>query len=325
MTKNIETSLAKDTIEFINISNNINTEILIPRKKLDFVPFGCYSALKTIIQSEMFFPVYITGPSGVGKNIVIEQVCASLKRPMLSYSITEETSEEDLIGCWTLFNGNTIWKEGPIVTAARHGMVIVLDEIDLSTPKIMCLQSILNGDPIFIHNKNERVIPKKGFTIIATGNTKGFGESDIYIGTQALNEAFLERFKIMLEQLFPTETVLSKIINKKLNILKLETNEDTEFGKLLAKFITHISSAYTSGATQYYISNRRLAFILETYSIFKNKIKALSLTFGRYPKDIAESFLSLYAKMDSGLELNIEEILELFNDKQSGFIIDETD
>lgn len=321
-------SLKKSTIETVQSESPINSEnivqmitpsstfdpkMFIPQKRSEFVPFGFSSALKTIIQSEMFFPVYITGPSGTGKNIGIEQVCAKLNKPMLHYSITEETSEEDLIGCWTLVNGNTVWKEGPVVLAARHGMMMVLDEIDLATPKIMCLQSILNGDPIIIHSKNEKLIPKKGFTIVATGNTKGFGESDIYVGTQALNEAFLERFKVMFEHSFPTENILNKMIQKKMELLNITKEEDVDFGNKLAKFVSHICSAYSSGATQYYISNRRVSFIIETYAIFKDKLKSISYVFGRFPKEVAESFLSLYTKIDENISLDIESVLNQFN------------
>lgn len=308
---------SENIVQMITPSSNFDPKMFIPQKRSEFVPFGFSSTLKTIIQSEMFFPVYITGPSGTGKNIGIEQVCAKLNKPMLQYSITEETSEEDLIGCWTLVNGNTVWKEGPVVLAARHGMVMVLDEIDLATPKIMCLQSILNGDPIIIHSKNEKLIPKKGFTIVATGNTKGFGESDIYVGTQALNESFLERFKVMFEHTFPTENILNKMIQKKMELLNITKEDDVDFGNKLAKFVSHICSAYNSGATQYYISNRRVSFIIETYAIFKDKLKSISYVFGRFPKEVSESFLSLYTKIDENISLNIEDVLNQFNNINS--------
>ncbi len=317
-----EVIVKEEKIEMTTSYCNFDPKMFIPQKKSEYIPFGFSTALKTIIQSEMFFPVYITGPSGTGKNIGIEQVCAKLNKPMMHYSITEETSEEDLIGCWTLVNGNTVWKEGPVVLAARYGMAMVLDEIDLATPKIMCLQSILNGDPIIIHSKNEKLIPKKGFTIIATGNTKGFGESDIYVGTQALNEAFLERFKVMFEHTFPTESILNKMILKKMDLLNINKEEDIDFGNKLAKFVSHICSAYSSGATQYYISNRRVAFIIETYSIFKDKLKSISYVFGRFPKEVAESFLSLYTKIDDGITLNIEDVLSQFNNINNNVDVD---
>jgi hypothetical protein len=299
-----------------------NVNYYIPNVKDDFVPYGFSSALKTILKSKKFFPVYVTGHSGTGKNIAIEQCCASLKKPLIHYSITEDTTEDDLIGCWTLLNGNTVWKEGPVVLAARHGMVCVLDEIDLATPKIMCLQSILNGDPIIIHSTGEKLYPKEGFTIIATGNTKGFGDSAIYVGTQALNEAFLERFKVTFEHTFPTEIVLKKIIANKMISFNLSSKEDEQFGEILSKFIFHIGKAFESGALGYYISNRRLSAILETYSIFGDKVKALTFTLKRFPKEVAESFLSLYTKMDENLVMSVEDVLNVFRESSSELIVE---
>lgn len=300
-----------------------NVNYYIPNVKDDFVPYGFSSALKTILKSKRFFPVYVTGHSGTGKNIAIEQCCASLKKPLIHYSITEDTTEDDLIGCWTLLNGNTVWKEGPVVLAAQYGMVCVLDEIDLATPKIMCLQSILNGDPIIIHSTGEKLYPKEGFTIIATGNTKGFGDSAIYVGTQALNEAFLERFKVTFEHTFPTEIVLRKIIANKMISFNILSNEDKQFGEILSKFIFHIGKAFESGALGYYISNRRLSAILETYSIFGDKVKALTFTLKRFPKEVAESFLSLYTKMDENLVLSVEDVLNVFRESSSELIVEE--
>lgn len=299
-----------------------NVNYYIPNVKDDFVPYGFSSALKMILKSKRFFPVYVTGHSGTGKNIAIEQCCVSLKKPLIHYSITEDTTEDDLIGCWTLLNGNTVWKEGPVVLAARYGMVCVLDEIDLATPKIMCLQSILNGDPIIIHSTGEKLYPKEGFTIIATGNTKGFGDSAIYVGTQALNEAFLERFKVTFEHTFPTEIVLKKIIANKMVSFSLLSNEDKQFGEILSKFIFHIGKAFESGALGYYISNRRLSAILETYSIFGDKVKALTFTLKRFPKEVAESFLSLYTKMDENLVMSVEDVLNVFRESSSELIVE---
>ena len=309
----VKTTDDKNKIEMKLNTIAFNEEYYIPQKKPDFVPSSFTSELGKIISSKKFFPVYITGPSGIGKNINIEQVCSKLNRGIVATSITEETSTDDLIGCWSLVNGDTVWKDGPIVFCAKHGFVCVLDEIDLATPKIMCLQSILNGDNIYIPQTGEKVVPTKGFNIVATGNTKGFGESDIYIGTQALNEAFLERFKITFEHTFPTELILSKIINKKLNSLSLKKEEDKNFGEILTKYIFHIFNAYKAGSIQYYISNRRLIFILEAYEIFGNKLKALQYVLGRFPKEIIEVFLSLYVKMDSSIDVSITDILNNLN------------
>lgn len=282
----------------------------IPKRDEDFVPFGFHNSLKTIIESKKFFPCYITGPSGLGKNMTVSQVCNSLHHPMVLVSITEETSDDDLIGCWTLQNGDTIWKEGPVVFAARHGMIVVLDEIDLATPKIMCLQSILNGDPIYIEATGELLIPKEGFNIIATGNTKGFGESSIHIGTQALNEAFLERFKIMFDHGFPTAAILKKIVKKKMDHLGLTDAKDQEFGANLVQFVDYVASAFKSESIDYFVSNRRLSAIIETYGIFKDVVKSLTLGLSRFPKPIVQTFLSLYTKIDSSLDLTPDEIFE---------------
>lgn len=301
----------KETQNFVfKRQTEFKPENYIPQKDVDFVPFGFYSTLKTILETKRFFPCYITGPSGLGKNLTVSQICHNINQPMILVSITEETSDDDLIGCWTLQNGETIWKEGPIVFAAKHGMLVVLDEIDLATPKIMCLQSILNGDPIYIEALGEVVIPKTGFNIIATGNTKGFGESSVYIGTQALNEAFLERFKIMFDHGFPSATILKKIVTKKLTHLGLTTEQDETFGKNLTQFVDYVSSAFKSESIDYFISNRRLSAIIETYSIFKDVVQSLTLGLTRFPKPIIQTFLSLYSKIDSSLNLTPEEIFE---------------
>lgn len=301
-----------------NRQNEFNKTNYIPRKDVDFVPFGFYNAFKTILESKKFFPCYITGPSGLGKNMTVSQACQALNRPMVLVSITEETSDDDLIGCWTLQNGNTLWKEGPVVFAARHGMVVVLDEIDLSTPKIMCLQSILNGDPIYIEPTGELLTPKEGFNIIATGNTKGFGESSIHIGTQALNEAFLERFKIMFDHGFPTAGILKRIVKKKMEHLGLEEDKDKEFAANLVQFVDYVAAAYKSESIDYFISNRRLSAIIETYSIFKDVVQALTLGLSRFPKPIVQTFLSLYTKIDTSINLTPDEIFESMKKELEG-------
>ena len=302
---------SKNSVDFTVIKKaEFVRENYIPQKNINYVPFGFYKQLKTILETNLFFPCYITGPSGLGKNLTISEVCAVLKKPMILYSVTEETSDANLLGCWTLDSGNTVWKEGPVVTAAKHGLVLVLDEIDLATPKIMCLQSILNGDKIYVEATGELITPKPGFNIIATGNTKGFGESTIHIGTQALNEAFLERFKIMFEHSFPTKSILDKIIQKKFANLQLSSDDDKRFAECLTSFIDHIAVAYKSESIDYFISNRRLSSIIETYQIFKDKTLSLTLGLSRFPKPIIQAFLSVYSKIDSEFDNKVTEILD---------------
>lgn len=290
---------------------NLNIQSFIPNKDPTYVSYGFHSQLKTILKSNRFFPVYISGVSGIGKNKTIEQVCHEIKRPLLIFPITELTTEEELFGSWTLVNGNTIFLPGPVLIAATYGMVLVLDEIDLASPKIMCLQGLLNGDNIFIRYLNRHLNPKQGFNIIATGNTKGYGESSVYIGTQSQNEAFLERFRIMFDHKFPSQVNYTKMIKQKLNSLNLNDDKSNEFAGVLSTFVTHISTSFSSGSIEYYISNRRLMYIIEAYELFeKNKIKALTLALSRFPSEIVEAFISTYTKIDKDITVPIDELLK---------------
>ena len=290
---------------------NLDVKSFIPHKDSTYVSYGFHSQLKTILKSDKFFPTYITGISGIGKNKTIEQVCAELKRPLLIFPITELTTEEELFGSWTLVNGNTVFLPGPVLIAATYGMVLVLDEIDLASPKIMCLQGLLNGDNIFIRYLNRHLNPKKGFNIIATGNTKGYGESSVYVGTQSQNEAFLERFRIMFDHKFPSQTNYTKMIKQKLISLNLTDDKSSEFAEVLSTFVTHISTSFLSGSIEYYISNRRLMYILEVYELFdQNRIKALTMALSRFPSEITEAFISTYTKLDKDITIPIDEILK---------------
>lgn len=290
---------------------NLDVKSFIPHKDSTYVSYGFHSQLKTILKSDKFFPTYITGISGIGKNKTIEQVCAELKRPLLIFPITELTTEEELFGSWTLVNGNTVFLPGPVLIAATYGMVLVLDEIDLASPKIMCLQGLLNGDNIFIRYLNRHLNPKKGFNIVATGNTKGYGESSVYVGTQPQNEAFLERFRIMFDHKFPSQTNYTKIIKQKLISLNLTDDKSNEFADVLSTFVMHISTSFLSGSIEYYISNRRLMYILEVYEMFeRNRIKALTMALSRFPSEITEAFISTYTKLDKDITTPIDQLLK---------------
>lgn len=274
----------------------------VPEKDESFVPFGEYQTVETIIKSNQFFPVFITGPSGNGKSTMVEQACAKLGRKYVRYQVTKETDEESLIGTKTLKDGNIEIVEGPVLRARQEGAVLLLDEISIAPPDaIMALQSILEGKPYFFKLKNEIVHPQKGFNIIATDNTKGRGsDSGRYIGTKILNEAFLERFAITLEQKYPpqkTELSILKKAMKKLNC------EDEVFAQTLVKWAHSIRKAYEDGALDDLITTRRLLQIVHAYSIFKDKTKAVRLACNRFDDVTRDTFVEVYEKIDPSVAI----------------------
>ena len=269
---------------------------LVPAKSKNFVPFGSFNDVHTIIASEMFYPVFVTGLSGNGKTFGVEQACAKAGRECIRVNLTIETDEDDLIGGFRLINGETVYQKGPVTEAMERGAVLLLDEIDLASNKIMCLQPVLEGKPLFLKKIGEVVEPAPGFNIIATANTKGKGdEAGRFIGTNVLNEAFLERFPITFEQPYPSQAVEKKIVAKELKLLGVE---DNEFASLLVSWADTIRKTFFDGGCDEIIATRRLIHIAKAFSIFNDRVKAVELCVARFDEETKESFLDLYKKVD---------------------------
>ena len=282
------------------------TDNVVPGKDKDFVNFGNFSDVKNIISSKKFYPVFITGLSGNGKTLAVTQACAVAKREMIRVNVTIETDEDDLLGGYRLRDGQTVWQNGPVIEAMERGAVLLLDEIDLASNKIMCLQPILEGSGIYVKKTNKWVRPKYGFNVIATANTKGQGSEDgKFIGTNVLNEAFLERFPVTFEQEYPTARVEEKIVSTK---LKSTGKADQKFAHNLVTWADVIRRTYFDGGVDEIISTRRLVHIAEAYGIFKNKMKAITVCTNRFDEDVKNSFVDLYSKVDSGA--SVEDILK---------------
>lgn len=269
---------------------------LIPTKDSTFVPFGFYRDLKKILDSRIFYPVFISGLSGNGKTTMAEQLCANLNREAIRVNISIETDEDDLIGGNTLVNGNVVYREGPILTAMKRGAVLILDEVDRGSNKLMCLQAVLEGKSYFNKKNGETIAPADGFTIIATANTKGRGSDDgKFISAQLLDEAFLERFAITVEQEYPTMSVEKKIV---LNKMERANCVDEEFATHLVTWSDVIRKTYMEGAIDELVSTRRLEHIVNAYAVFKDKVKAITLCTNRFDDDTKQAFIDLYGKVD---------------------------
>ena len=272
---------------------------LVPSKDANYVPFGNYSDVKKIIQSKIFYPAFITGMSGNGKTFGVEQACAALGRELIRVNITVETDEDDLIGGFRLVNGETVWHNGPVIEALERGAVLLLDEIDLASNKILCLQSILEGNGVFLKKIGRFVKPARGFNVFATANTKGKGSDDgRFIGTNVLNEAFLERFPVTFEQSYPSVKTEEKILNL--------LCDDKEFCKRLVDWGDIIRKTFFDGGVEEVISTRRLVHIVKAYAIWKNKEKAIEVCVNRFDDETKQAFLDLYDKVDADVNFGGE-------------------
>ncbi len=278
---------------------------LIPDKDDTFVKFGNFNDIKKIIQSRIFYPAFITGLSGNGKTYSVEQACAQLKRELIRVNITIETDEDDLIGGFRLVDGATVWHNGPVVEALERGAILLLDEIDLASNKILCLQSILEGKGVFLKKIGRFVKPAAGFNVIATANTKGKGSDDgRFIGTNVLNEAFLERFPVTLEQSYPAPATEQKILEGVALDLGVE---DRDFCKRLVDWADIIRKTFYDGGIEEIISTRRLVHIIRAYSIFQDKAKAIQVCVNRFDDETKQSFLELYDKVDADFQMPIDQ------------------
>tara|TARA_B100001063_G_scaffold242913_1_gene272516 strand:+ start:1045 stop:2148 length:1104 start_codon:yes stop_codon:yes gene_type:complete len=284
---------------------------LIPAKDDTFVKFGNYGDIKKIIQSRLFYPTFITGLSGNGKTFSVEQACAQLGRELIRVNLTIETDEDDLIGGFRLINGETAWHNGPVIEALQRGAILLLDEIDLASNKILCLQSILEGKGVFLKKIGKYIQPKEGFNVIATANTKGKGSDDgRFIGTNVLNEAFLERFPVTFEQSYPSPTIEQKILEG----LSLDLGiEDRDFCKRLCDWGDIIRKTFYDGGIEEIISTRRLVHIIRAYSIFGDKAKAIQVCVNRFDDETKQAFLELYDKVDADFEMPSEDAIDTYN------------
>ena len=292
-----------------NIEKSYKSPAVLPASEKNLVPeidetffkFGNFADIKKVIQSKQFYPTFITGLSGNGKTFSVEQACAQLGRELIRVNITIETDEDDLIGGFRLVDGATVWHNGPVIEALERGAILLLDEIDLASNKILCLQSVLEGNGVFLKKIGRFVKPARGFNILATANTKGKGSDDgRFIGTNVLNEAFLERFPVTFEQAYPS-------VNNEIKLLGLHADrvgvQDAEFVKKLVDWADIIRKTFYDGGIEELISTRRLVHILRAYSIFKNKAKAIQVCINRFDDETKQSFMELYDKVDADFEM----------------------
>ena len=301
ITPTVALYIKKPTLEKKYFSSVARVEegAIVPKVNDLYVPFGFFNSMKSIIKSERYYPVFVSGVSGNGKTLMVEQACAQTKREWIRVNISPETDEDDLIGGFRLIGGETQWFDGPVIQATKDGSVLVLDEIDRGSNKLMCIQGILEGKGILIKKTGEYVEPAKGFNVVATANTKGKGdESGRYMAATILDDAFLERFPITVEQEYPDIKVETKILSKLFASLGIN---DEKFAENLVKWADIIRKTFEEGAIDEIISTRRLSHIAEAYTIFGDKMDAIKFCINRFDAETKNSFLDLYSKIDAGV------------------------
>lgn len=279
--------------------DDVMTDVYVPPKDSVYVRWGYFKDVESIIKSGMFYPVFITGLSGNGKTTMVEQACAKMKKNFIRVQISPETDEDDLLGGFRLVNGQTVFQDGPVVKAMRTGALLLIDEIDRGSNRIMCLQGVLEGKPVLLKKTGEIVTPEKGFNVIATANTKGKGSDDgRFIAAAIIDEAFLERFVVTLEQPYPSAAVEKKIVLKH---MEKYGKVDEQFAEKLVTWSDAIRKTFVDGGIDELISTRRLCHISQTYAIFNNKMKAIQLCVNRFDEDTKTAFVDLYTKIDEGV------------------------
>tara|TARA_R110002167_G_scaffold58362_1_gene165423 strand:- start:511 stop:1788 length:1278 start_codon:yes stop_codon:yes gene_type:complete len=286
---------------------------LIPDRISTYVPFGHFKDVEKIVKAKVFYPVFVTGLSGNGKTTMVEQVAAKLKRELFRVNITIETDEDDLLGGFRLVDGDTVWQDGPVVRAMKSGGILLLDEVDLASSKAMCLQPVLEGKGVFLKKMNQWITPAAGFTVFATANTKGKGDDDgRFIGTNVLNEAFLDRFSATFEQEYPSRAQEMKILVKRLATHGIE---DKDFAENLCKWAEIVRKSYFEDAVDEIITTRRLINVCEAFAIFGDKSKAIEISLARFDRDTKEAFQSLYSKIDGDIGASVDENGETLSNK----------
>ena len=299
----------KSSSKISNIATDLDSIDLVPSAYKNYVPFGDFEDIVSIVKSQQFFPVFVTGHSGNGKTMSIEQACAKAKRKFICISMTPETDEGDLLGNYVLINGNMEWRDGPVTTAARQGAVLCIDEIDYGAQNLASLQRVLEGKPFMLKKKGELITPALGFTVFATANTKGKGSDDgRYMFTNVLNEAFLERFPNTYEQQWPPVNIERKIMKKE---LESAGRADDDFAEKLVTWADAIRKTFADGGCDEVISTRRLVHIVSTFGIFGDKMKAIGLCLNRFDEDTKASFLDLYTKVDAGINLDAVDVIPI--------------
>ena len=286
-----EMALAAQVLEFKQPKLIDDSDVSIPAKYPDYVPFGFYKDLSNIVKSNQFYPVFVTGLSGNGKTLMVEQACASLQRECIRVNISIETDESDLLGGPTLVNGNVVNRDGPVITAMKRGAILLIDEVDRGSNKLMCLQGILEGKPYYNKKNGELVYPKNGFNVIATANTKGRGSEEGRYLSQILDDAFLERFPITVEQEYPDAKTEKKILSPLI--------DDKEFVDHLVQWADIVRQSFDQGAVDEIISTRRLVHIAKAFKIFGDRMKAIELCVSRFDAETKAAFLDLYSKVDA--------------------------
>jgi MoxR-like ATPase len=292
--ENYEVALAAQVLEFKQPKLVDDSDVSIPVKYPDYVPFGFYKDLTNIIKSNLFYPVFVTGLSGNGKTLMVEQVCATLQRECIRVNISIETDESDLLGGPTLVNGNVVNRDGPVITAMKRGAILLIDEVDRGSNKLMCLQGILEGKPYYNKKNGEMVYPKNGFNVIATSNTKGRGSEEGRYLSQILDDAFLERFPITVEQEYPDVKTEKKILEPLI--------DDKDFVEKLTQWADIVRQSFNQGAVDEIISTRRLVHIAKAFKIFGDRMKAIELCVSRFDTDTKMAFLDLYSKVDAKVD-----------------------
>lgn len=290
----MEVALAAQVLEFKQPKLVDDSDVSIPTKYPDYVPFGFFKDLRNIIKSDMFYPVFITGLSGNGKTLMVEQVCAELGRECIRVNISIETDESDLLGGPTLVDGNVVNRDGPVITAMKRGAILLIDEVDRGSNKLMCLQGILEGKPYYNKKNGEMVYSKNGFSIIATANTKGRGSEEGRYLSQILDDAFLERFPITVEQEYPDVKTEKKILTPLI--------DDKDFVEKLTQWADIVRQSFDQGAVDEIISTRRLVHIAKAFKIFGDRMKAIELCVARFDTDTKMAFLDLYSKVDAKVD-----------------------
>jgi hypothetical protein len=286
------------------VATNMEKQNLVPGEFEGFVPWGNFSLIEKVVKSGLFYPIFVTGLSGNGKTLMIEQVCSKLNKELIRVNITIETDEDDLLGGFRLVNGETKFVPGPVIEAMERGCTLLLDECDLGSNKLLCLQPVLEGKGVYLKKINKWITPKEGFNVMATANTKGKGSEDgRFIGTNILNEAFLERFAVTMEQPYASVAVEQKIVK---GAMKKCGAVDDEFAKNLVTWADVIRKTFYDGGVDEVISTRRLDHIVKAYAIFGDKMQAIELCVARFDEDTKVSFLDLYTKIDAGIEVGQE-------------------
>ena len=298
----------ENTASMSLIATNMEKQNLVPSTFEGFVPWGHFKDIKQIVKSGLFYPIFVTGLSGNGKTLMIEQVHADMNKELIRVNITIETDEDDLLGGFRLVNGETKFVPGPVIEAMEKGCTLLLDECDLGSNKLMCLQPVLEGKGVYLKKVNKWITPKDGFNVMATANTKGKGSEDgRFIGTNILNEAFLERFAVTIEQPYAAASVEKKIV---LGSMKKYGTVDEDFATNLVTWSEVIRKTFYDGGVDELISTRRLDHIVKAFAIFKDKMKSIEMCVARFDDDTKESFMDLYTKIDAGVN-PLEETTEI--------------